>query len=233
MPTKTPKINGSTKPKAAGKPKTNGKADATDATISVILDRSGSMSAMRDATIEGFNGYLAEQAKLAGARFSLTQFDTEGIDHLYVDVPVAKVKPLTEQTYVPRGGTPLYDAVGRGIRALEATQPKGKVIVVIITDGYNNASHEFTREDVFELINQKQVKAGWEFVFMGAGVDAYVAGAAMGIPASSTHQYAADPLSQRQAFASVSHATTSYRSGLSSGMLMPDQPERDEAAKKH
>ena len=96
---------------------------------------------------------------------------------------------------------------------------------MVITDGEENSSHEFTREMVFDLINEKRTQS-WEFVFMGAGVDAYAAGAALGVPSTSTHQYGANPVGQRQAFAHLSSSSTAYRSGVASAMLMPDQPER-------
>lgn len=189
-------------------------------TISVVLDRSGSMMACKAATIEGFNGFLAEQAKLPGARFSLTQFDSQGIDHLYVDQPVEKVKPLDESSYEPRGGTPLYDAVGLSVRKLDELGPKGKVVFVIITDGQENDSREFTHKAIFDLVAEKRV-AGWEFVFIGANVDAYATSAGLGIAADSTHQYESTPEGTLAAFYAVSKSTTAYRSGATASMVMP------------
>jgi Mg-chelatase subunit ChlD len=208
------------------------KASETDILINVVLDRSGSMASIKEATIEGFNGFLAEQAKLPGARFSLTQFDTEGIDHLYINSPVEKVKPLNGETYVPRGGTPLYDAVGRSIAEVESASPAGKVVFVIITDGEENSSREFSRDDVFNRIAEKR-KAGWEFVFMGANVDAYATGAAMGIAAASSYQYGADAAGVSGAFAAVSHSTTMYRSGAAPSMVMPPRSGRKKRLDKN
>ena len=130
------------------------------------------------------------------------------------------MEPLNQTTYMPRGGTPLYDAVGRSIAEVEAGNPDGKVVFVIITDGEENSSREFDRDDVFNRIAAKR-KAGWEFVFMGANVDAYASGAAMGIPVASSYQYAADAASVKGAFAAVSHSTTMYRSGGAATMQMP------------
>lgn len=198
--------------------------------IHVVLDRSGSMNAIRAATIEGYNGYLAAQARIPGARFSLTQFDSESIDHLYVDTPAEAVPPLTAESYVPRGATPLYDAVGRSIAALEAAAPAGRVVVVIITDGAENASREWTRQAVLAQVESRR-RAGWEFVFLGAGVDAYEMGTSIGVAPTSTMSYASEPLSASRAFARVSRSTSDYRLGAVAAMAVPAElPEPDEAA---
>jgi len=194
------------------------KAD-TDILINVVLDRSGSMESIRDTTISGFNTYLADQAKLPGARFSLTQFDTEGIDHDYVAVPVEQVRPLSRDSFVPRGGTPLYDAVAASINAVVAGKPTGKVVFVIITDGAENSSREYTREQVFDLVNRQRT-AGWEFVFMGANVDAYEVGARLGVAAASSYNYAADAAGVARAYAAVSRTTTRYRRDMLASMDM-------------
>ncbi len=204
---------------------------STDILINVVLDRSGSMASILDSTIEGYNGFLTEQAKLPGARFSLTQFDTEGIDHDYTNVPVGQVHKLSRDTFVPRGGTPLYDAVAASINAVRAGKPKGRVVFVIITDGAENSSHEYTREQVFDLVN-KQRMAGWEFVFMGANVDAYATGEGLGVARNSSYAYSADEAGMSRAFAAVSRTTTNYRSGVLARMDMSvadDEPTTDES----
>ena len=209
----------------------------TDILINVVLDRSGSMESIRDTTISGFNTYLAEQAKLPGARFSLTQFDTEGIDHDYVAVPVEQVHRLSRDTFVPRGGTPLYDAVAASINAVIAGKPSGKVVFVIITDGAENSSREYTREQVFELVNRQRT-AGWEFVFMGANVDAYEVGAGLGVAAASSYNYAADAAGVARAYAAVSRTTGLYRRNMLASMdmsasdLAPETPPDPTATAK-
>lgn len=209
----------------------------TDILINVVLDRSGSMESIRDTTISGFNTYLAEQAKLPGARFSLTQFDTEGIDHDYIAVPVEQVHRLSRDTFVPRGGTPLYDAVAASINAVIAGKPSGKVVFVIITDGAENSSREYTREQVFELVNRQRT-AGWEFVFMGANVDAYEVGAGLGVAAASSYNYAADAAGVARAYAAVSRTTGLYRRNMLASMdmsasdLAPETPPDPTATAK-
>jgi hypothetical protein len=205
----------------------------SDTVIHVVLDRSGSMEAIRDATIAGFNAYLDEQAAIPGARFSLTQFSSDAVDHVYTDIPVASAPRLSRHTYQPSGNTPLFDAVGSGIAALEAKRPSGKVVFVIVTDGDNNASHEYTAEAVMAQIERLQ-SAGWEFVFMGANIDAYAAAASMGILRSSSYAYAATPAGAARAFTDVSRTTTMYRSGAIAAMDMgqADQDAAENAPKR-
>jgi hypothetical protein len=198
----------------------------TGATVQVVLDRSGSMESIRDATIRGFNILLDEQRKLPGARFGLTQFDHDGgkpcIDVLSADAPIAEVAPLSRDSYKPRGGTPLYDAIGRTIAALEARKPAGKVIFAIITDGQENQSAEWTHQMVFDKIAEKK-KAGWEFSFVGANVDAYAVGGAMGINLAAIRQYDSTPDSTMAAYGSLSRAATAYRTGAVASMMV--EPE--------
>lgn len=219
------------KPNKTAKPK----AADTGVTVQVVLDRSGSMGSIRGATIEGFNAYLAEQRKLPGARFGLTQFDHDGghakIDVVYVDTPIEQVLPLSEATYQPRGGTPLYDAIGVTIAALEARKPAGKVVFVIITDGYENQSSEWTHQSVFDKITAKRAD-GWEFVFIGANVDAYAVGGSLGIAALSTRQYDATPTSAAAAYASLSRSTSDYRSGALASMVIEPQVKSEDAPPK-
>lgn len=208
--------------KTTSKTTTTTAAPAGPTSIHVVLDRSGSMAAIRAATIEGYNAYLAEQAAIPGARFSLTQFDSESIDQLYLDAPIEQVAPLSEATFVPRGSTPLYDAVGRAIGALEAAAPLGRVVMVIITDGEENASREWTRQAVLERVSDRRA-AGWEFVFLGAGVDAYRMGTGLGVAASSTMRYAAEPAAAARAFSAVSSSLRAYRSGAVAAVEMPPE----------
>jgi hypothetical protein len=187
----------------------------------VVLDRSGSMESVRDATIAGFNKFIEEQAKLPGARFSMSQFDTDSIDDLYLDADPGTVKPLTHATYQPRAGTPLYDAVAKGIIALESRKPKGKVIFAIVTDGEENSSREYNQRAVFDMVTAKRAE-GWQFVFMGAAMDAYGVGASLGVAAASTYGYAGTGASMDGAFANLSNSSSMFRSGQIADVAMPD-----------
>ena len=135
--------------------------------IMVVLDRSGSMQPLTKDVCGGFDTFVAEQKKLPGeATLTLVQFDHE-YEIVYVNKPLDEVPPLT---HIPRGSTALLDAVGRGIGELGSAldkQPEderpGKVIVVIMTDGQENASQEWTREKLRKLIKEQREKYSWEF----------------------------------------------------------------------
>src|ERR1035437_3209746 len=143
--------------------------------ISVVLDRSGSMSSIASDTIGGFNTFLKTQKEAVGTcTFSLMQFDNEHtIIHDGVDIN--EVPDLDATTFVPRGGTALWDAIGRTIHATgaylgkmkEADRPE-KVVFVIITDGDENSSREFSHAKVREMIKHQTDKYQWGIIFLGA-----------------------------------------------------------------
>lgn len=164
----------------------------TDRTIvTFLLDRSGSMGAIKGATIEAFNAYLAELKGPGsdGIDFTFLQFDTQAIDKVHVAIPVAEVPELTVSSYQPRGGTPLIDAAVKTIRAVETAAKAGdKIVVCFQTDGEENSSREHTWEELAELVREK-TEAGWQFNFLGAGIDAYVPAAKMGIAAVNAMSY--------------------------------------------
>lgn len=135
--------------------------------IICVLDRSGSMSGMTGEVIKNFNCFLEEQQALEGkAKLTLVIFDTE-YDVLYDEVDIQKAKPLTSKLYFARGGTAMNDAIGR---VLSDKQNKKKAIVMIHTDGHENASREFSAKQIKKLV--KGLKKKWEFIFVGAGIDA-------------------------------------------------------------
>ncbi len=191
----------------------------TDLTeIVCILDRSGSMESIRTDAIGGFNAFLAAQQQLPGdARLTLVLFDHE-YDRVLDAVPLAEVKPLTEETYVPRGTTALLDAVGRtlddvGARLAatpEAERP-GKVLVCILTDGLENASRDYTRDRVKGMIEHQQQKYGWEFQFLAANQDAFAAAGSIGIAAADAAAFVADAAGTHAAFARVSERAARAR----------------------
>ncbi len=157
--------------------------------IAVILDRTGSMNEIRDATINGFNQFLAEQKAGPGsATLTLVQFDTDDpYEVVHRFRAIGNVPKLTRETYVPRASTPLLDAIGRGITDLEKSiaeieedsRPE-KVMMVIITDGRENASREYTKDRVRRLIEDKK-KSGWEFLFLSSEFEAIEEAGEMGI----------------------------------------------------
>lgn len=146
--------------------------------VAFLLDRSGSMKACQDETISGFNAYVdqLEKDQTDGARFTLTQFDTQGIDIVHNAVPLKKVARLDQKTYVPRGGTPLYDALGRTINAtMKQAGTKFKVLFVTLTDGEENSSREFDLEQIQKLIKEMEDKYAWTFAHIGVGAEGWAA----------------------------------------------------------
>ncbi len=186
-----------------------------------LLDRSGSMSSLHGAVVDGFNEFLSGQKAKAGAALRLTvvQFDDQDPHEVVVGpVDLHDVGPLKPEQFQPRGMTPLYDAVGRLIAAAEhevATRaewglPAEDVVVVIFTDGLENASREWDQRRVFDRIRAKQAE-GWTFVFLGANQDSYATTRHVGVAATHTSNFAASPVGVKAAWGSVDRSVASYR----------------------
>ena len=148
--------------------------------ITVILDRTGSMEAIRDDTIGGYNAFLESQRQEPGtATMTLVQFDSgDPYEVIHQFTPLDSVPQLTRETYVPRASTPLLDAMGRGMNDLEqqlaSLEDAGKpsrVLFVIVTDGQENASREFRRDQIAKMIRRKKDEDGWQFVFLSADMN--------------------------------------------------------------
>lgn len=149
--------------------------------ITVILDRSGSMQAIKSDIIGGFNTFLKEQKEVpTKSTFTLIQFDT--VNHYEIVhnfKPISEIPELTDKTFVPRGGTPLLDCLGRGINDLSEQISKlpedkkpDRIFFVVITDGHENSSTEFHKEDIVKLIDKKKSEDKWEFLFLSADLQA-------------------------------------------------------------
>ncbi|MDP3849315.1 MAG: VWA domain-containing protein [Luteolibacter sp.] len=167
--------------------------------IAFILDRSGSMQSMVEPAISGFNRLLREQQQEPGsARFTLVLFDDQYEVPCH-SLPIAEVVELDTSTYVPRGGTALLDAIGRTIDELgenlaaipEAERP-GQVIVAVLSDGEENASHCFTWQDIAARIRHQTQAYDWKFLFLGANQDAIATAAKMSIHAADASNFAMD-----------------------------------------
>ena len=174
--------------------------------VNVILDKSGSMASKFNDVIEGFNAYLSGLSKedKVDYLFSLTLFDTM-VTYRDVAIPLASVRKLDTQTYVPGGNTALNDAIGISVRKVEGDKPQvDKVITVIMTDGEENSSREWTHDAVKSLIEQKEKEGVWTFVFLGAAPDAWVQGKSLGIPMGNVAQYSQDQY--RDAFVAMAAA---------------------------
>lgn len=205
------------------------RADFCD--IVVVLDRSGSMASIRAEMEGGFDTFVAEQRKVPGdCVLTLVQFDLDATEVVYAGKLLADVPGLS---LVPRGLTPLLDAVGTAvtkaqerISALPDDQQPGKVLVVIITDGQENSSREWTKEKVQKLVADRRA-AGWEFVFLGLGIDAFAEAGAMGIPSVSTSSQPSTPQGVQKSYFAASASATSYRTG-GSAQIGPKLVEDDD-----
>lgn len=197
--------------------------EAPEATlIAVILDRSGSMEPVRAATISGFNEFVGEQRTLAGggrALVSLVQFDSR-YEVNFVGEPIENVPALDLHSYVPRGTTALYDAIGRTIRELDAwiraQAWQERVLVLIVTDGAENSSQEFDFGTVRTLIEQKE-KAGWNFAYMGANQDSYAVAGSLNIRPDFTANYASTARGTTESYQRMAQSTAAYRSAKAKG----------------
>lgn len=177
--------------------------------ISVLLDRSGSMRPLADDVVGGFNEFLAEHRGEQGCRLTLVQFDGDDpFEVLLDDVDVQSAGELRPEQYQPRGTTPLYDAIGSLLDGAEGATDEASPdqVVVVFTDGLENASSRWTHADVFRRIAQLQA-SGWTFVFMGANQDSYAESRHLGMSAGNTSNYHHDPDGVRAAWSSISRAS--------------------------
>jgi Mg-chelatase subunit ChlD len=180
-----------------------------------IIDRSGSMASIVRDAIGGFNTFLADQKTVPGeARMTLALFDDK-YEVLYAGKALADAEPLTDKTFVPRGGTALLDAIGRTLNdqgaRIKAEGWADKVIVCILTDGGENQSREF-RQDQIKTMVQHAEGHGWSFVFLAANQDAFAVGAGYGFSGATTMGFAASGAGTQTAYASMSNMTRSLRS---------------------
>ena len=167
--------------------------------IVFILDRSGSMAGLEPDTIGGFNAMIAKQKKEPGEAFVSTVLFDHETEVIHDRVSIQNVQPLTEREYYVRGCTALLDAVGKAIHhignihkyAREEDSPE-KTLVVITTDGMENASREYTYDRLKKMINRQKEKYGWEFLFLGANIDAAKEASRFGIHADCAANYHAD-----------------------------------------
>ena len=192
-------------------PKTNTETAAeNDLTELVfILDRSGSMAPLTEDTIGGYNSLLDKQRGEEGGAIVTTVLFDDAYDVIVEGADIETVNPLDNKTYYARGMTALLDAVGKTLISVETRQNRmpadhrpGKTVVAIITDGCENASREFSLETVKRMIEARK-KNGWEFLFLGANIDAVKTAGSFGIDASRAATYRADAVGTRLNFMSV------------------------------
>jgi hypothetical protein len=194
--------------------------------IVFILDMSGSMSPLKSDVIGGYNSFIGEQKKLPGdALVTLVVFDHE-YKVVYSGKPIKDVPVLDGTVYSPRGSTALLDTLGRTINDIgsrlsgtpEEERP-GKIIIAINTDGEENCSLEFNREQIKEMITHQSDVYNWEFLFIGANIDVVKEAGSLGIRAINTVSYVSDSDGMSASYACMSKGITSYRN---TGTVAPD-----------
>lgn len=183
-----------------------------------ILDRSGSMGGLEQDTIGGFNSMIKKQREEKGEANVTTILFDDKYEVLHDRVNINELKDMTSKDYYVSGSTALLDAIGTTIKSVNKKQ-KGlpedeqaeKVIFVITTDGMENASKEFDREKIKKMIDKKQNKKNWQFMFLGANMDAVTEAGRIGIMPNRAVTYANDPVGVRTNFAAVGGAISEMR----------------------
>ena len=208
------------------------KKDLTE--LVFILDKSGSMGGLESDTIGGYNSLLSKQKGLQGEAVITTVLFDQGVHLLHDRINLKAVSELTSQDYQVGGSTALLDAIGLTIDKIgnaikhtdDAYRPE-KVMVVIITDGEENASRHYSAERVRSMITHQKDKYGWEFIFLGANIDAVKTAADFGIDASRAQNYNNDKTGVELNFRVMSEAISSMRSSKTMDEHWKDSIDQD------
>lgn len=187
--------------------------------IVCILDRSGSMSSLVSDTIGGYNTFIESQKLEQGEAWVTTVLFDDRYELLYDTVDIKSLQPMTNKEYYPRGMTALFDAVGRTIDDVghrletraEEERPS-KVIVVIITDGHENSSKDYSISKVKEMVVHQTEKYNWQFIFMGANIDSAAEASSIGIDKKFSMDYAATIYGTARVYASADRVVSQLRS---------------------
>ena len=183
-----------------------------------IIDRSGSMQGLEKDTIGGYNSLLEKQKKLSDTAMVTTVLFDDRYEVLHNRENIKTVANITEDEYFVRGSTALLDAIGKTVlriskkqKNLPACKRADKVVVVITTDGYENASVKFTSHKVKALVERHKEKYGWEFIFLGANIDSFAAAESFGISRNRTANYHADAEGTKKNFDVLSKIVAAVR----------------------
>lgn len=203
--------------------------------IVFILDRSGSMAGLESDTIGGFNGLLEKQKENEGRAIVTTVLFDEKYELLHDRIDIKGIKPINDDDYFVRGCTALLDAVGRTISKIDNVQKNTlkleraeNVLFVIVTDGFENASKEYTYSAVKKLIEEKK-KMGWEFMFLGANIDAAEEASKIGIEKARAATYRADSKGIRTNYQVMHRDICEYRDfGAINSSLQEEIDKADE-----
>ena len=183
-----------------------------------ILDRSGSMRGLEADTIVGFNSMIDKQRKEEGEAYISTVLFDDKCEVLYDRVPVAKVEPMNDSQYYVRGCTALLDAIGGAIHhianvhkyAKKEDRPE-KTLFIITTDGMENSSHIYTYDKVKKMVEKEKAKHGWEFLFLGANIDAIEVAQRFGIGADRAVNYECDSAGTRLNYQVLAETVSAVR----------------------
>jgi uncharacterized protein YegL len=190
-----------------------------------ILDRSGSMGGLESDTIGGYNALLKKQRAAPGeARITTVLFD-DRYEVLHDRLDLRAASPITDREYFVRGSTALLDAIGRTIHKIGSAQKHskpeyraGKVLFVITTDGMENASREYAYDRVKMMVERQKSRCGWEFIFLGANIDAVETAGHLGIAPNRAQNFHADSVGMELHYDAVSETVARFRQGAK----MPD-----------
>lgn len=204
-----------------------------------ILDRSGSMSGLEKDTIGGFNSMIERQKRQDGTVYVSTVLFDGQTDVIHDRVKLDEIKPMTDNEYYVRGCTALLDAIGGAIhhisnihKYVRKEDVPENTIFVITTDGMENASHKYTAEKVKSMIKKKQDKHGWEFLFLGANIDAVSTAKSFGIREDNAVDYNCDAEGTALVYESVSAAVTAHRESRPMGRAWKSAIEHDFKSRK-
>jgi uncharacterized protein YegL len=185
-----------------------------------ILDKSGSMSGLESDTIGGYNAMLKKQQEEPGEALVTTVLFDDNYVLLHDRTNIKGIRPITEKDYFVGGRTALLDAIGKTIHKIENArkhtaqeQRADKVMFVITTDGMENASREYSMEKVRAMIERQKEEYGWEFIFLGANIDAIATAARFGISANRAANYHADREGTRLNYEALSNIVSELRAG--------------------
>ena len=199
-----------------------------------ILDKSGSMAGLEEDTIGGFNAMLKKQQKAEGEAFVTTVLFDHGYELLHDRIPVKGISPITEKDYEVGGMTALLDAIGFSIQKMINVQKRTsdderaeKVLFVITTDGMENASTEYTADKIKKMVQHQKQKFSWDFLFLGANIDAVSTATKFGIDEDFAVDYHADGEGIQLNYEAVNEAMMNLRSGKSIDRSWKAGIERD------
>ena len=201
-----------------------------------ILDRSGSMAGLENDTIGGFNGMIEKQKKEDGEAFvSTILFDNES-EVIHDRVKLSEISKMTDKDYYVRGCTALLDAIGDAVKHISNIHKYARhedvpahTMFVITTDGMENASRKYSYKDIKKLIKNQKDEFGWEFLFIGANIDAVEVAERVGISKERAANYVSDSMGTNMVFEALSKPITAFRKNMKIDCEWAETLEEDKA----